>query len=143
MRLSLLLAVAALGLPAAAQAKAPPGVWQNPKGTVRVQFRDCGPAICGRIIWASPPWISASFLADAPPVAASNLWSSEPDGTLHHWSKKEFRKIEMLKLDRPLAAMADRFQITCRCASRLVVITKRRRPLRCSAAIRSRKSLVV
>ena len=38
-----------------ALAKAPLGVWQNPKGTVRVQFRDCaGTAICGRIVWAAP-----------------------------------------------------------------------------------------
>lgn len=54
MRIPILLAtLAAIALPAAAQAKAPAGVWQNPKGTVHVQFRDCGPAICGRIIWAS------------------------------------------------------------------------------------------
>ncbi len=45
----------ALALPAVAEAKAPPGTWQNPKGNVRVQFRDCGAAgtICGRIVWAS------------------------------------------------------------------------------------------
>lgn len=51
----LILIAAALALPAAAQAKAPAGTWQNPKGTVRVQFRDCGAggAICGRIVWAS------------------------------------------------------------------------------------------
>lgn len=54
----------------------------------------------------TPPWVAASFLADAAPVAASNLWSSAPDGTLHHWSNKDFRKVEMVKLDRPLAAMA-------------------------------------
>ena len=55
MRIPLLLAALALALPAAAQAKAPPGTWQNPKGNVRVQFRDCGAggAICGRIVWAS------------------------------------------------------------------------------------------
>lgn len=52
--LFLLVAAAALALPAAAEAKAPLGTWQNPKGTVRVQFRDCaGNAICGRIVWAS------------------------------------------------------------------------------------------
>lgn len=55
MRPSLLATVVALALPAAAQARAPLGTWQNPKGTVRVQFRDCGAggAICGRIVWAS------------------------------------------------------------------------------------------
>lgn len=53
------LALTALTLPATAQAKAPAGVWANPKGSVHVQFRDCGApnsaggAICGRIIWAS------------------------------------------------------------------------------------------
>ena len=52
---SLLLAAASLAIPAAAAAKAPLGIWQNPKGTVRVQFRDCAPAgaVCGRIVWAS------------------------------------------------------------------------------------------
>ena len=53
---ALLLAAATVATPALA--KAPAGVWQNPKGTVRVQFRDCagptGPgAICGRVVWAS------------------------------------------------------------------------------------------
>ena len=48
------LALAALATATPALAKAPPGTWQNPKGNVRVQFRDCaGEAICGRVVWAS------------------------------------------------------------------------------------------
>lgn len=64
MRISLLLAAAALALPVAVQAKAPPGLWQNPKGNVRVQFRDCGAGgtICGRIVSADA---SAQAKADA------------------------------------------------------------------------------
>ncbi len=54
-RLSPILAGLALALPLPALAKAPPGVWQNPKGNVRVQFRDCGrDLICGRVVSASP-----------------------------------------------------------------------------------------
>ncbi|MES2754654.1 MAG: DUF2147 domain-containing protein [Pseudomonadota bacterium] len=50
-----MLIAAAVLVAAPALAKAPAGIWQNPKGTVRVVFRDCAPAgaICGRILWAS------------------------------------------------------------------------------------------
>ena len=32
----------------------PTGVWANPKETVKVRFRACGQAMCGRVVWASP-----------------------------------------------------------------------------------------
>lgn len=54
-RLATALALFAAVIAAPALAKPPEGVWQNPKGNVRVQFRDCGAGgmICGRVIWAN------------------------------------------------------------------------------------------
>ena len=60
---TLLSALAAVLVATPALAKAPAGIWQNPKASVRVQFRDCGAhAMCGRIVWASP---AAQAKADA------------------------------------------------------------------------------
>lgn len=57
-------ALLTVALAAPASAKAPAGTWQNPKGTVQVQFRDCGAggAICGRVVSASA---AAQAKADA------------------------------------------------------------------------------
>ena len=70
-----ILALAALALPAAAMAKAPPGIWQNPKGNVRVQFRDCGRgAICGRVVYASADAEAKVREAGGPPLRGSDLF---------------------------------------------------------------------
>ena len=53
-------AMAAAGLRAAsapAWATAPlsaVGVWRNPKDSVHIALRPCGPEICGFVVWASP-----------------------------------------------------------------------------------------
>ena len=41
-------------VPVAANAAPPKGVWTNPKKSVRVAFRNCGRAMCGKVVWASP-----------------------------------------------------------------------------------------
>jgi len=30
------------------------GLWRNPKDTVHVEIRNCGPSACGVVVWASP-----------------------------------------------------------------------------------------
>lgn len=42
--------------PASALADAPPiqGVWRNPKNTVHLEIKPCGPSTCGYVVWASP-----------------------------------------------------------------------------------------
>lgn len=30
------------------------GVWRNPKNSVHLEIKDCGPATCGVVVWASP-----------------------------------------------------------------------------------------
>lgn len=32
----------------------PVGVWRNPKNSVHIALRPCGPEICGYVVWASP-----------------------------------------------------------------------------------------
>jgi uncharacterized protein (DUF2147 family) len=29
------------------------GVWRNPKGSVQVEIKPCGPNICGEVVWAN------------------------------------------------------------------------------------------
>jgi uncharacterized protein (DUF2147 family) len=45
-------------LPTLAAAAALPvtavGVWRNPKNSVHIALRPCGPEICGYVVWASP-----------------------------------------------------------------------------------------
>lgn len=68
-------ALAALTVATPALAKAPLGTWQNPKGSVRVQFRDCaGTAICGRVVWASPEAQAKTDAAGGARLVGSDLF---------------------------------------------------------------------
>ncbi|NGM48465.1 DUF2147 domain-containing protein [Caulobacter sp. 602-2] len=46
-------------LAASAQVQPPPatdgiyGVWRNPKGSVHVEIKPCGPEVCGYVVWAN------------------------------------------------------------------------------------------
>ena len=53
MMMTLAAAMLAL-LPEAVLAAPPAGTWTNPQKSVRVVFRKCGRAMCGKIVWASP-----------------------------------------------------------------------------------------
>ena len=67
-----LLLGAATGIPAPTPAASPIGVWQNPKGTIRVRTRLCGNLLCGNIVWASPV-----ALADARESGVTSLIGTE------------------------------------------------------------------
>lgn len=73
---ALLTLALALAPPVLAQAAAPrggaDGLWLNPKGSVAVQTAACGPALCGRVVWAS-----AEAKADARDSGVSNLLGTE------------------------------------------------------------------
>lgn len=54
MRFLMTVAASALAVfSTAASAKVPAGIWANPKNNVHVAFRDCGRAMCGKVVWAS------------------------------------------------------------------------------------------
>ena len=81
MRKTWMLAAVALILPGVAQARVPDGVWQNPHATVKVQFRQCGSAMCGRVVWAS-----ADAQSRAGPLVGRDLFEGfTPDGA-NRWS---------------------------------------------------------
>lgn len=72
--LALMLA-ASTGLAAAAIPQpvvSPIGVWQNPKGTIRVRTRLCGQLLCGNIVWAGP-----KAIADARDAGVASLIGTE------------------------------------------------------------------
>lgn len=79
------LALALIAAPAFA--KAPLGVWQNPKGTVRVQFRDCAAnAICGRIVWASPEAQAKTDAAGGGRLVGSDLFQQFVPAGRSQWT---------------------------------------------------------
>ncbi|UKK82879.1 DUF2147 domain-containing protein [Sphingopyxis sp. BSN-002] len=74
MALALMLA-ASTGMAAAAipqPAVSPIGLWQNPKGTIRVRTHLCGQLLCGNIVWASP-----KAMADARDAGVNSLIGTE------------------------------------------------------------------
>ena len=82
----LAIAAAALLMPGVAVARVPGGVWQNPKGTVRVQFHSCGPAMCGRVVWASADAQAQVRAAGGGTLVGSDLFRDlVPEGA-NRWS---------------------------------------------------------
>lgn len=75
-RIALSALVAMIALAASAPALAdgqdstPPlfGIWRNPKNSVHVDIRSCGPGACGRVVWAN-----AKAQADAREGSGKNL----------------------------------------------------------------------
>ena len=67
-----LLLAASAGLAQPQPAVSPIGVWQNPKGTIRVRTRPCGALLCGNIVWASP-----IAMADARDAGVTSLIGTE------------------------------------------------------------------
>ncbi len=60
----------------AANAAVPKGVWANPRNTVHVSFAACGPAICGRVIWASPQAEADARRGTGKPLTGSMLFQN-------------------------------------------------------------------
>lgn len=70
-----------------ALAKAPLGTWQNPKGTVRVQFRDCtANAICGRVVWASATAQAKTDAAGGGRLVGSDLFQQFVPAGRNQWA---------------------------------------------------------
>ena len=67
-----LLLATTTGLAQPQPAVSPIGVWQNPKGTIRVRTRPCGEMLCGNIVWASP-----TAMADARDAGVTSLFGTE------------------------------------------------------------------
>lgn len=67
-----LLLATTTGLAQPQPAVSPIGVWQNPKGTIRVRTRPCGEMLCGNIVWASP-----TAMADARDAGVTSLIGTE------------------------------------------------------------------
>lgn len=51
----------------------PTGNWMNPKGTVEVNTRSCGPDLCGRVVWASPEAIRDAREGGTPNLLGTEL----------------------------------------------------------------------
>jgi uncharacterized protein (DUF2147 family) len=62
-------------LPATVLAAPPTGVWTNPQKSVRVAFQNCGRAMCGKIVWASPKAQADAARGGAGPLVGTMLFS--------------------------------------------------------------------
>ena len=69
----LFLAAPAPSIAAGLVAAAPTGDWLNPAGTVEVNTRPCGHALCGRVVWASPDAISDAREGGTPNLVGTEL----------------------------------------------------------------------
>jgi uncharacterized protein (DUF2147 family) len=75
MRVGTMIMAAVLAIaPAAAQAATPKGVWTNPKQSVRVVFQQCGRAMCGKVVWASPKAKADAAAGGGRPLVGSMLF---------------------------------------------------------------------
>jgi uncharacterized protein (DUF2147 family) len=72
--ITVLTAAAALAQPlaATAQTSSVEGVWRNPKNSVHIQIRPCGPNLCGYVVWAN-----ADAQDDARKGGTANLVGSQ------------------------------------------------------------------
>ncbi len=77
-------ALAAL-LPVAANAAAPKGVWTNPRKSVRVAFRPCGDAICGKVIAATPQAEADAKRGGGAPLVGAMLFQDFRQGESGMW----------------------------------------------------------
>jgi uncharacterized protein (DUF2147 family) len=91
MRLMTMAATALLAMaPAIANAAPPQGVWTNPQKTVRVVFQNCGSAMCGRVVWASPRAQSDARARGGGPLVGAMLFRDFVEEERGRWSGSVF-----------------------------------------------------
>ena len=103
--------VACLALSAAQSPPAPiEGLWKNPTGTAIIAIRPCGPALCGKVVWASaggqrevarnaPRLLGTTVLSGL--RFAHNRWTGilySPDDNIHVSAKLQLLNNRDLKL---------------------------------------------
>lgn len=71
--LGLVFAIAAAAHPAPRPADPVLGTWMNRKQTVTVAISRCGPALCGRVVWAAPSAIEAAAEGGTPRLVGTML----------------------------------------------------------------------
>jgi uncharacterized protein (DUF2147 family) len=91
MRLTMMAATALLAMaPAVASAASPKGVWTNPKKSVRVVFQQCGPAMCGKVVWATPQAQSDAQARGGEPLLGAMLFRDFVEEERGRWSGNVF-----------------------------------------------------
>ena len=77
-------------VPAIATAAPPQGVWTNPRKSVRVVFQKCGPAMCGKVVWASPQAQSDAQARSGSPLVGAMLFQDFVEEERGRWSGSVF-----------------------------------------------------
>lgn len=75
-RATALLMLIAGAAPIAAETAVSPdvvGIWTNPRGTVKVQTRDCDGRLCGHIVWAAPEAVADARESGVPQLIGVQL----------------------------------------------------------------------
>ena len=71
-----ILLLTASAAPIAAETAVSPdmfGIWTNPRGTVKVQTRDCDGRLCGHIVWAAPEAVADARESGVPQLIGVQL----------------------------------------------------------------------
>ncbi len=91
MRFTMMAAATVLSMfPVVATAAVPKGVWTNPKRSVRVAFLNCGRAMCGKIVWASPQAESDARANGGGPLLGIMLFRDLIEEERGRWSGSVF-----------------------------------------------------
>ena len=77
-------------VPVVANAAAPQGVWTNPNRSVRVTFQNCGHAMCGKVVWASPQAESDARANGGGPLLGNMLFRDFTEEEHGRWSGSVF-----------------------------------------------------
>ena len=74
----------------AATGKVPAGVWANPSNSVHVNFKPCGRAMCGNVVWASEKAQDDARRGGTDPLVGSRLFSDFVEEERGHWRGEVF-----------------------------------------------------
>lgn len=92
------------------------GIWLNPKGTLAVHTDACapgsGPALCGRIVWASVKAQADARDADVPHLIGTQLLENYRPSGKARWQGTVFVPDMGRRFDSQIAALSpDRLQV--------------------------------
>lgn len=89
-RLLMLLGMASILCSAAPPVRSIYGIWQNPRGSVRVRAGPCGAALCGWVVWASAQAIQDAREGGTEQLVGTEIMHNYKQTSAAHWEGQVF-----------------------------------------------------